>query len=150
MTIGFRVSIETKAAQKFIRRFSKEFDDKKYLELVGQDGLAWINRNFRVEGIEQKWKPLAASTIRRRRKGRGVGSPRILRDTGRMAQSFVVKTSGSGTWVSVGTGDKKAPHHEFGTSRIPRRRILPTKKEAEKIALDTLTKFARILIRGGD
>lgn len=85
-----------------------------YLKLVGDRYLAWMNQNFRQAGAEHPWKPLSANTIASRRKGKGGGSAQPLRDTGRMAQSFVSEVQVGAVWV--GTRDKKAEWHHFGTS----------------------------------
>lgn len=78
------------------------------------------------------WKPLAASTIARRRKGRRRGgSPEILRDTGILFNSLSAGAHGSvirdiPNGVEVGTQIKYAKHHQRPTvpGRPPVRKIL--------------------------
>ena len=43
---------------------------------------SFVLDNFRRQGYPEKWAPLKSSTIARRRKGKGSGSPKILMDTG--------------------------------------------------------------------
>lgn len=50
--------------------------------------VASISRNFREEGRPEKWKELSPLTIMLRRKGKGSGTPKILRDTGRLFTSI--------------------------------------------------------------
>ncbi len=110
-TVDIKVDIQK--AQKKIKRIRAALDTRKMLNAIGLRQLKWINDNFKQQGRLREsggWKPLADSTKFSRRQG----SPQILQDTGRMRQSFVHKISG--TKVSVGTADKKAPWHEFGTS----------------------------------
>lgn len=110
-TVDIRVDI--KKAQTKIRRIRAALDTRKMLNAIGLRQLKWINDNFKQQGRLREsggWKPLADSTRFARRQG----SPQVLQDTGRLRQSFVHKVSG--TKVSVGTADKKAAWHEFGTS----------------------------------
>lgn len=61
---------------------------------LGMMALAFIKADFvrKAQGgageSTPPWKPLAASTIARRRQGRGQGAPEILRDTGRLLNSL--------------------------------------------------------------
>lgn len=63
------------------------------------------------------WKPLKPATIERKR------SSKILRDTGRLWQSFTWRVEGD--TLHFGTNVEYAPYHQFGTKHIPRRPFLP-------------------------
>jgi phage virion morphogenesis protein len=60
------------------------------------------------------WEPLAASTLRQRRRGKRAGSARILRDTGRLATSISYQLGTDGRSVDVGTNVEYAAIHQFG------------------------------------
>lgn len=62
------------------------------------------------------WEPLAASTLRQRRRGRGRGAAKILRDTGRLAGSISAQLGTDGRSVAVGTNVAYAAIHQFGGS----------------------------------
>lgn len=111
--IGVDIKVELANAKKALSKAGKKLQMKEYLNLVGESLLTWVNKNFKEEGTEKKWAPLSPNTIIARRK-KGTGA-KILRDTGRMANSFVKKVSKSGEWVSVGTEDIKALWHHYGT-----------------------------------
>lgn len=58
------------------------------------------------------WAKLSAVTLARRRKGKGKGSNKILRDTGRLANSINYRADKAS--VSVGTNIVYAATHQFG------------------------------------
>lgn len=67
------------------------------------------------------WAPLAASTVESRIR-RGRQGLRILVDTGEMLESLRVEEATDGVEVKI---DGPAAYHQYGTSRMPRRRIFP-------------------------
>lgn len=90
-------------------KLDRALSTRVMLEVIGQDVLGWVADNFRREGIEKPWARLSPSTIASRRKG----SSRILQDTGKLRQSFTSRVSGNA--VEVGTVNRVAPYHHFGT-----------------------------------
>ena len=82
-----------------------------------------IEENFSKEGRPGKWKPLAASTIRRRRK-KGNWPGKILQVRGRLAASFQEKADNN--TAVVGTNLAYAAIQNFGgtTKQAARMRIL--------------------------
>lgn len=70
------------------------------------------------------WKPLAASTIRRK------GHDTILVDTGKLALGTGAKPSG-GAGIELASVDY-GQYHQSGTSRMPRRPIFPDRAELPK------------------
>src|SRR5882724_6265252 len=83
----------------------------------------------------QPWTPLAASTIKRRRKGRKGGTPIPLRDTGVMMGSLAGQALGSvrdiqkaqliyGTNLKSKTGFPYPSVHQFGSRTVPARPFL--------------------------
>ncbi len=82
------------------------------LKAAGAYMLGSIEKNFREQGRPQKWQGLAASTLSKRRRGRGRGGPQILIDTARLKNSinFRVVTKG----VEIGTNVKYAARQHFG------------------------------------
>ncbi len=103
------VRIDASKAEAAVTAIGRAFQPEFFLRLVGQRQLAWINENFRREGAETAWHPMAANT----RAKRG-GAAKLLRDRGRLAQSFVSALRGSDT-VAVGTADPRGRWHHEGT-----------------------------------
>lgn len=110
---------QTEEVQALVRTATAELGAKKLLGAIGFGQLRWIDRQFKSEGRAPgstgAWAPLRPNTVAGRRKGRGTGAPRILRDTGRMAQSFAMETREAQLAVEVGTPDPRATWHHFGT-----------------------------------
>lgn len=73
------------------------------------------------------WPRFAASTLRKRRRGK---SPKLLRDTGVMAASATVAGSpgnvdeATATGLRFGSAVPRASYHNVGTARIPQRRFI--------------------------
>ena len=114
------VRVDAADAVRRLTALGAALDGRAMMDLVGQRTIAWIDRNFRVGGLERLWAPLSPNTVAARRAGKGAGTAQPLRDTGRMAQSFTPGTPDSAydvgvDYVTVGTNDEKAVFHQFGT-----------------------------------
>lgn len=73
-----------------------------------------------------QWAPLAMSTIRR--KGHG----RVLFETGAMASTVFVELAGMK--VQLGNGSRVAKFHQFGTRRMPQRKVVEaTRPDVEEL-----------------
>lgn len=122
-------------------------DMRKYHARLGVNYLRWINKNFRRQGVEKKWKRLKReSTIFARRKK----SSKILQDTGLLRKSFTSKFST--TEVRVGTAVKHSRVHEEGGKktyiiRPKRKRVLAFPHARGNVILKKLG-FRRRTIRG--
>ncbi len=114
MATGFTIEVRAEAAVAALARVGQGLTADVLLRLIGARHLAWIDENFRRGGAESPWVPLRPNTLAGRRQGRGTGGAQPLRDTGRMAQSFVVSRPSADT-VAVGTEDRKAAWHHAGT-----------------------------------
>ena len=80
----------------------------------------------------QKWKPLAESTIKRRKKRHKRGNMKILQDTGELRRSIAYEADSHS--VRVGSKLKYARTHQFGRGKIPARPFLGiTNNEKEHI-----------------
>jgi phage gpG-like protein len=112
-TVQLDVRVDVADAVRRLAQARARFDAGAYLRLVGNRLLAWVDENFRRAGAETPWRPLSPNTVAGRRRGQGSGGPQPLRDTGRMAQSFVYELLGDAVWV--GTRDQKAVWHHLGT-----------------------------------
>ena len=107
-----------KKLRKKLTKLSKSAKNATAIhKVMGLKAMSDVDQQFRKEGKQfgKAWKPLLPATIKRRRKG----SSRILRDTGRMAQSLNFKADRQS--AVVGFGDKKAEFHQFGSK--PKRRV---------------------------
>ena len=128
--IKITVDIGTELAR--LASLKEDFSERGALKAIGMRQLRWINQNFEGEGsLAGGWKPLAASTIARRRKG----SRRILQDTGRLRASFdMFGMRVTSETVTVGSVNTVAEYHEHGTSRLPQRRMLLNSPEVQELA----------------
>lgn len=97
-----------------------------------------------------KWAPLKRG---RKRKGKGKRDNKILRDTGRLANSITGVAAGNN--VIVGTNVEYAAYHQEGTSRIPARPFLPLaglpmawQNSAARVIVEVLKQTAPMLLSG--
>ncbi len=130
---------------------------------LGVMALSFIKADFvlKSQGLPGEstpaWKPLAASTIARRRQGRGAGTPQILRDTGRLLNSLSPGGPGSllepiPAGVRVGTNVAYAefvaedrplwPEWEQWPERWRREILAELARGSQAIALDLLRRAA--------
>ena len=81
---------------------------------IGQHLVTLADLSFRHERDPwgRAWQRLAASTLRRRRTGKGKGGAKILRDTGHLAKSITYRADDRS--VTVGTNVVYAAIHQFG------------------------------------
>ncbi len=114
-----------KEFQEKLERGEIELKDmRKFHARLGVNYLRWINKNFRRQGIEKKWKRLEPqSTIFARRKK----SSKILQDKGILRNSFTSRFNH--TEVRVGSAIKYSQVHEEGgkktyTIRPKRKKVL--------------------------
>ena len=195
MSVGLDIEMDVRKAVERLSTVGKSINQDALLSGIGKRFLTWINLNFRQGGIEEKWRPISLNTIAARRAGKGPGmnmkmrgaggqmmnrrvvgihamSANIqpLRDTGRLANSFIDKIEGNA--VVIGTDIPYAKFHEKGVPPfgpivpkrgkvlafmsasgpvfvtrvehhpgIPQRRLIPTQGLAEKLALETVKAF---------
>lgn len=94
----------------------------KVAQRIGAAAVKQISDEFREsrDPYGQPWKPLKSP---RGRQGKKKRSDKPLIDTGRLRASF--RAQPDGATVRVSTDVDYAEFHQDGTSRIPRRQILP-------------------------
>lgn len=124
--IDFQITLNDADTRQFFVNAKRKLDDtakplaKAMIYMVGS-----IKRNFVAQGRPVPWKPLSEMTIAMRRKGRGTGTAKILRDTGTLMNSISPGRFGTATHLKskveaqVGTAIKYAPLMQWGgTSTI--------------------------------
>jgi phage gpG-like protein len=115
--LSVEITVVDRGVREMAVAVSRALGERKLLAAIGARHLRWVSDQFRTEGRQTgsagPWKPLRPSTIAGRR-GKG-GSAKILRDTGRLAQSFTVGYGFSSGFVEVGTADRRARWHHEGT-----------------------------------
>lgn len=94
----------------------------------------WVHKNFKTEGGNVGgWEPFKLGG--RWRKGQGIDtSAKLLRDTGRLDASFLpfAEKDDGGIFSDL----PYAKPHQEGTGKLPKRRLLPVRKEViEKLKL---------------
>jgi len=88
---------------------------------------AWVQRNFNAEGgLVGGWTPFVRGG-RRLRGGGFDASAKLLQDTGALRASF--RPFWSARQVGIGSDIPYSRYHEFGTTRAPARRMLPSERE---------------------
>lgn len=157
MAVGVSIEVRGKEVQRKLAKFGKKLDTRTILAAIGLRQLRWIDKNFKVGGLERKWKPLARSTVAGRRKG----SSKPLLNTRKLQASFVFKVLAD--QVKVGSRDVRAKWHHEGTKPytikpkskkmlrfktekgtvfttkvdhpgLPSRPLIPSKRVAERLA----------------
>lgn len=96
----------------------------------------------------QKWKPLAPSTVKHRKKRHKKGNMKILQDTGELRRSVTYEAGDN--FVKVGSKLKYARTHQFGRKKIPARPFLGVNDmEKQQITLMFRQYVKRHIIGGG-
>ena len=140
MTLSMKTIIKTDVHERMAAR-EKQMQDLRPAHLAAAIGLRrWVDKNFKADGRLHEngryhWKPLKASTIKQRRKGKGKGKPQILRDTGRLSADFIPTAS-----KEKGKVVNKTPYavyHEGGAPKagLPQRKMFPTRAQGVKIVI---------------
>lgn len=99
---------------------------KKSVELLAKEAQQNFEQQGRIYGL---WRPLAMST-RKQRARLGLGARPILNVTGKLKRGF--KTSSWEDKAEIRNIVSYAKYHQFGTKRIPKRRILDTSDKSRK------------------
>jgi phage gpG-like protein len=146
------ISLKTKEIDKSLNKIDKAADrlkkNKRVLFLKWSIlGFKDITKHFKAQsGPKGRWKPLAASTIRARRKGKGKGSARILQDTRELHKSLM---PGIGlkdfqrNRLILFTNVPYAKKHDEGKGRIPQREFMWLGRDAKKNIKEQTIKFMR-------
>lgn len=143
------LTLKTEQAQKRLIKLANTVSDTAMLNRqVGIALYGAVLRNFRDQGHEGKaWSPFKAGG---RWHGRGKDrrldtGAKLLMDTGALRASFVPFSDatragvGARSYVPKGTGEAPwdlAAIHEFGTSTIPARPMLPSLEKGLELALN--------------
>jgi phage gpG-like protein len=102
--------------EQVVRRIHQLATDVRHVErplnAAGEYVVGSIKRNFFAEGRPRKWTPLAPSTLRGRRKGKGRGGAKILTDMGHLRDSITKSVSTDG--VKIGTNAVQAARQHYG------------------------------------
>lgn len=122
------------------------------MQVAVADTVALIDDSFDSQSSPggAPWAPLKATTIARRRKGGGSGSPRALVDTGRLRQSITGQAGATGfrfgsNVAYAGAQQLGNPNNRFfGRARapIPARPFMPIEKQGGRFGLMTTGRAA--------
>ena len=92
----------------------------------------WVQANFRTQGKHGNsagWTPFKRGG--RYIRGKGIdSSAKLLQDTGRLRASF--ETFSNTRQVGIRSNLSYAPPHEFGTSNMAARKMLPTERQVRR------------------
>ena len=103
-----------------------------------------FNKEQSPEG--QKWKPLAESTKRRKKRHKR-GQMKILHDTGALRRSIAYEAGNNS--VKVGSVLKYARTHQFGRGKIPARPFLGVTESEKKHIVSMFGTYIKRHILGG-
>ena len=103
-----------------------------------------FNKEQSPEG--QKWKPLAESTKRRKKRHKR-GQMKILHDTGALRRSIAYEAGNNS--VKVGSVLKYARTHQFGRGKIPARPFLGVTEGEKKHIVSMFGQYIKRHILGG-
>lgn len=112
---GFSVQVDDSQVTAALRALAARGQDlRQPMTAIGQILVTLSDLSFRGQHDPwgHAWQPLAASTLRGRRKGPGAGSAKILRDSGHLAGSIHYRANAGS--VTVGTNVVYAAIQQFG------------------------------------
>lgn len=120
---GFSIEVDAREVNAALARLREQVGNlTPAMRAIGQTLVTDADLGFRAQSDPwgAPWEPLAASTLKRRRGKRA----QILRDTGRLANSFSYRADARS--VEVGTNVAYAAIHQFGgtTQRAASQRTL--------------------------
>ena len=159
---GFSIRVEESQVKAALSTLQGNLSDlTPAMKGIGQVLVTETDLAFRAQADPwgNAWAKLSEVTLQRRRKGKGTGSNKILRDTGRLANSINYRADA--TSVSVGTNVVYAAMHQFGGTKsqwphlwgnIPARPFLPVRNNRVDLPPDTLDDIldvVRVHLRGG-
>lgn len=119
-----RMSFSSRELKKKTKKFIKSIDNfSDPLSKFGGDYLKQIEKNFDQGGrLFGLWKPLADKTKKdRKRKGFKPARPILIR-TGELLKSFGFQVKKKE--LKVFSDDPKAVYHQFGTKKMPQRKVI--------------------------
>lgn len=147
--MDFTISISgEKQISRSIRRWSEHMDDARpvFRDLM-KTFRGRAKKQFSSQGSSGSggWKPLKASTIAAKKRA-GLDK-KILHATHKLRTSMIAQSSTMGIRIilpgSMGYGSslKYAPHHQYGTKFMPRRRVLEFRESERRADLKTIQRF---------
>jgi phage gpG-like protein len=117
--VDIQVEIRDEGLKALMRDLMKNGKDlTRALKRSGVHMMTSMDKNFKMQGRPQSWKPLSPNTIAGRRKGSGV----ILQDKGMLRMSVLSRTSKGNIYrlgkdsLVMGSSLKIASYHQYGTS----------------------------------
>lgn len=141
------ITADTRKAERQLRRLGRDLNPRAMLKVIGFRLVREIDKGFRSEKQPggKRWKPLAPSTLARRR---GT-SAKILQDTGRLKRSFQQgqPIRLSTREVLIGSNVDYADIHQEGQDHIPARPMLPTERHAEQVVQQEADAFVNKAVR---
>ncbi len=112
---GFSIEVNDRQVKAGLKALQSNLADlRPAMAGIGQTLVTATDLSFRGQKDPwgKAWTQLKAATLRARRKGKGKGGAKILRDTGRLANSINYRADK--TSVRVGTNVVYAAIHQFG------------------------------------
>lgn len=152
MTGMFRI-VGIEALEKKFRKLAADLGNRRTANarvVAVLDGM--IQRNFQTEGRgfeETGWKPLAASTVKKRMARNKSGNMRILQDNGQLKTRW--KHYYDNEKAQIQSGVAYGIYHDSDKprkSKLPQRKILPRKEHYGDKVKEIFEKFIKAALRG--
>jgi phage gpG-like protein len=108
---------------------------ERALNAAGEYMIGSVKQTFAAQGRPKKWTPLAPSTLRSRRHGKGRGGSKILIDTAKMMNAVSKQVSTAGVAVGLNADQARRQHSGYpggpgrGHSHTPARPFLVIQPE---------------------
>jgi phage gpG-like protein len=128
-----KVTVKASEVQKRLRDYALRVKDTNVPnKRAAAQMQSWVTRNFNSAGkLVGGWAPLKPSTLREKRR-LGYSSKPLFR-TGTLRASLLAFFDERR--VGVKSESPIAQYHEHGTSRMPQRRLIPSRDEARDMVL---------------
>ncbi|MGH9580722.1 MAG: phage virion morphogenesis protein, partial [Terriglobales bacterium] len=112
---GFTFTLNDKELLVKLREFVRNISARPLLNILGAVMRGSIETTFREQGVPAaSWPPLAASTLKRQRRGRG-GARQLLVQSGRLKNSITYRGGGEPqAKLIIGTNLAYAAIHQLG------------------------------------
>ena len=150
------ISVQIRGSAELNRLISRIQQEGRNLSaihnLMATEGQKWVFDNFTQDGKLATngagWRPLSPVTIAKRRKGKGRGSVKILRDTGIMRAGVNKRADASRAVVGFGGQHGLLSYFHHAGAGVPRRPLLPTEEQIMPNLVARLTAYLRSVIKG--
>ncbi len=143
---GTTITIDVRRLKRSLGSASRQLNERQILHAIGNSFLEFTDEQFQTEGRRggRRWRPLKLATIvARTRIHKWPG--RKLQVSGSLKKSVVSVVKGD--TVEVGSNLKYAGVMNDGRGPIPARPFLPTVRQGQRLADETVEASIQLVLR---